>query len=243
MFLFMGIKLKILATAEQMMESIGKIFLYGLLIMGCVVSAEAQVSPALQVPLETASGWGPIEPPAGFKALRIQGRSTASTLVLAQLFGDFASHPAMFPRVVATVDILACNSSTLKARYRTVFDPKPGGKTMVESLTTVRATVAEDRIEFVWNSDAIKSSYVNAASGRAMFITRQTRNGSETLIDYVSAIRPKNAAKGILVESQKSVLANDAKYVIDRLMAIAEQHKADATAAINSVNVFKCSGT
>ena len=202
--------------------------------------AEAQISPAVQVPLETTSGWGPVNPPAGYKALRIQGTSTAPPLVLARLFADFASHPAMFPRVVDGVTILACDESSLKARYRTVFDSKPGGKTVVESLTTVSVTVGEDRVEFIWRSDAVKSKFVNAARGQAMFVTRRTASGTETLIDYVSAVRPKSAAKGILVESQKSVLTDDARYVIDRLMAAAKQRTAGRTAPITAAKVFHC---
>ena len=213
------------------------VYLIAILCTGVVESAQAQVTPAVQVPLETASGWGAIKAPAGFKALRVQGRSTTDPLVLARLFADFASHPALFPRVVEGVDILACDASSLRARYRTMFDSKPGGKTMVESLTTVKVSVAEDRIEFTWSSDAVSSSYVNAAAGRALFVTRRTSTGTETLIDYVSTVRPKNAAKGLLVETQKPVLANDAKYVIDRLMAAAKRQPSNAAAA----NIFNCS--
>ncbi|HEY0674557.1 MAG TPA: hypothetical protein VGD27_19930 [Longimicrobiales bacterium] len=213
------------------------------LLITCAASAaEAQVSAAVQVPLETNTGWGPIKAPAGYKTLRVQGISPANAFVLARLFADFAAHPSMFPRVVDGVDILACEGSSLKARYRTVFDPKPGGKTMVESLTTVRASVVQDRIEFIWSSDKVESSYVNAAWGRALFVTRRTANGSsETLIDYVSAVRPKNSAKGVLVESQKSVLANDARYVIDRLMAAARPHTATDVNVAANAPMFACS--
>jgi hypothetical protein len=211
----------------------------GLLLIGAFGNAEAQLREAVQVPLETATGWGPITPPAGYKALRIQGRSTADALLLARLFADFASHPARFPRVVAGVDILACDASVLRMRYRTIFDSKPGGKTTVESLSTVNVSTREDRVEFKWRSDAVKSSFVNAAAGQAMFVTLRTPNGNETLVDYVSAIRPKNAVKGVLVESQRSVLANDAKYVIDRLIAAAEQHNGDA-AGLGATNIFSC---
>ena len=208
-----------------------------LLFIAGLNTALAQVTSAVQVPLETTSGWGPIKAPAGFKALRVQGRSTAEPLVLARLFGDFASHPAMFSRVVEGVDILACDASTLRARYRTMFDSRPGGKTMVESLTTVKVSIAEDRVEFTWSSDAVSSSYVNAAAGRALFVTRRTPTGTETLIDYVSSVRPKNAAKGLLVETQKPVLANDARYVIDRLIATAKRQSSNAGAT----NIFNCS--
>lgn len=210
------------------------------LFAGAAGTAEAQVSSAMQVPLETTSGWGPVKPQTRYSALRIQGRSTAHPFVLARLFADFASHPAMFPRVVEGVDILACDELSLKARYRTVFDSRPGGKTMVESLTTVKVSVAEDRVEFTWSSDAVKSSYVNAAQGRAMFVTRRTASGTETLIDYVSAVRPKNVARGILLESQKSVLANDAKYVIDRLTAAARQHTPESGVKLTAANIFNC---
>jgi hypothetical protein len=211
-------------------------------LLTCAVApAAAQVGRAVQVPLETATGWGPVKAPAGYKALRIQGRTTSDPLILARLFADFAAHPAMFPRVVEGVEILACDSSQLKARYRTVFDSRPGGKTMVESLTTVRASVGAGRIEFIWSSDSVKSSFVKAARGQAIFVTRATANGTETLIDYVSAVRPKNAAKGLLVESQKSVLASDARYVIDRLMAAAAKRSAPADAAARATTgVFKC---
>lgn len=190
--------------------------LLGPLLMCAVVRAEAQVRPALEVPLETASGWGPVKARAGYRALRIQGRSSADPLVLARLFGDFTSHPVIFSRVVQSVDILACDRSSLKARYRTAFDPKPGGKTRVESLPTVKVLASEGRIQFTWNSDAVKSSHINAAWGQALFVFRQTANGTETLIDYVSAVRPKNAVKGVMVGSQSTVLAADARYVIDR---------------------------
>lgn len=216
-------------------------YLLGPLLLCAVASAEAQVSPALEVPLETASGWGPVKPPAGYRALRIQGRSSADPLVLARLFGDFASHPVIFPRVVVGVDILACERSSLKARYRTAFDPKPGGKTLVESLPTVKVLAAEGRIQFTWSSAAVKSSHINAAWGQAMFVTRRTANGTETLIDYVSAVRPKNAVKGVMVGSQSAVLAADARYVIDRLVAAAEQHKGDVTPSLATANLFNCS--
>lgn len=208
-----------------------------LLLTCAFASADAQTRGAVQVPLETATGWGPISSPAGYKSLRIQGRSTANVFLLARLFADFAAHPARFPRVVAGVDILACDTSSLKMRYRTIFDSKPGGKTMVESFSSVNASVHDERIEFTWRSDTVKSSFVNAATGRAMFVARRTPNGTETLIDYVSAIRPKNSVKGVLVESQRSVLANDARYVIDRLIAAAEQHKGDAS---DTANIFSC---
>ena len=213
-------------------------------LIACALnSAAAQVSPAVQVPLETTTGWGPIKPPAGYLGLRIHGRTTADPFVLTRLFGDFASHRAMFPRVVSGVDILACDASSLRARYRTVFDSRPGGKTTVESLTNVKVSLAADRSEFTWSSDTLTSKYVNAAWGRALFITRRTPNGSETLIDYVTAVRPKNTAKRIMVESQKSVLASDAIYVIDRLMAAAKQHANDIKAVPRTTNVFNCSGT
>jgi hypothetical protein len=223
-----------------MSVTIKSIFLLGVFLIAHVKSAEAQVGRAEQVPLETATGWGPLKAPAGYKSLRIQGRSSADALVLARLFGDFAKHPAMFPRVVAGVDIHSCDVAALKATYRTIFDSRPGGKTTVESLSAVKVSVSEDRVEFTWRSDNVKSSFVNAAQGRAMFVTRRTPNGTETLIDYVSAIRPKNAAKGILVESQRSVLANDAKYVIDRLMAAAEQNVRETRSARSSDDLFNC---
>jgi hypothetical protein len=63
-------------------------------LLACAASiAPAQISPAVQVPLELANGWGPVKPPAGYKALRIQGRSTADLFVLARLFADFARTP------------------------------------------------------------------------------------------------------------------------------------------------------
>jgi len=219
------------------------ICLLSVLLTGNMLSAEAQVSRAVQVPLETVTGWGPVKPPAGYKSLRIQGRSSADAIVLARLFGDFAKHPAMFPRVVAGVDILSCDVASLKARYRTIFDSRPGGKTMVESWSAVKVSASEGRVEFVWSSDNVKSSFVNAAQGRAMFVTRHTANGTETLIDYVSAIRPKNAAKGVLLESQRSVLANDAKYVIDRLMAAAEQYVREPAFPRTSDDLFNCPRT
>jgi hypothetical protein len=215
-------------------------YLLGPLLFCAASNANAQVTPAIEVPLETRSGWGPVKTPAGYRALRIQGRSSAPPFVLAQLFGDFTSHSVIFPRVVQGVDILACDRSTLKARYRTTFDPKPGGKTLVESLPTVKVVASEDRIQFTWSSDAVKSSHINAAQGQALFITRQTPNGTETLIDYVSAVRPKNAIKGAMVGSQSAVLAADARYVIDRLIAAAEQHKGDAIAPLTSANFFHC---
>ena len=214
--------------------------LFGVLFTWAAGIGDAQIAPAVQVPFETTSGWGPVSPPAGYKALRIQGRSTAPPLMLARLFADFASHPAMFPRVVDGVGILACDGSSLKARYRTVFDSKPGGKTIVESLTMVNVVIGEDRVEFSWRSDAVKSKYIDAARGQVMFVTRRTASGTETLIDYISAVRPKNAAKGILVESQKSVLADDARYVIDRLMGAAIQRNASATGPMTAANVFNC---
>lgn len=224
------------------MSLIGKwTTLFCVLLASAAGSVEAQVSSALQVPLETASGWGPVKPPARYTALRIQARSAAHPLVLARLFGDFASHPAMFSRVVEGVDILACDETSLRARYRTVFDSRPGGKTMVESQTAVKVSVLEDRVEFTWSSDAVRSSYVTAAQGRAMFVTRRSDAGTETLIDYVSAVRPKNAARGVLLETQKSVLANDAKYVIDRLTAAARHLRTDARDTLTASNMFKCS--
>lgn len=207
------------------------------LLLCTFTAAEAQVRPAVEVPLETRSGWGPVKAPAGYRALRIQGTSSADPAVLARLFGDFAAHPTMFPRVVEGVDILACDRSTLKARYRTAFDPKPGGKTLVESLPTVNVLASEGRIQFTWRSDAVKSSHINAAWGQAMFVTTRTAKGTETLIDYVSAVRPKNAVKGAMVGSQSGVLAADARYVIDRLIAAAEQHQGDVTA---TTSFFTC---
>ena len=194
-----------------------------LLFFGSAQSIAVQTAPAVQVPLETATGWGAVKSPEGFKALRIQGTTTADPLVLARLFADFAAHPSMFPRVVDRVEVLACDGSSLKARYRTKFDPKPGGKTTVESLSAVKVFVAPDRVEFTWSSDQVESNFVSAVRGRMLFVTHRTASGSETLVDYVSTVRPRSAAKGILVESQKSVLVNDARYVVDRLMAAAMQ--------------------
>lgn len=212
------------------------------LLLACAASlAPAQIGPAVQVPLEQANGWGPVKPPAGYKALRIQGRSTADLFVLARLFADFAAHPAMFPRVVAGVDILACNDSSLKARYRTVFDSRPGGKSMVESVTTVKVSVAEDRVAFTWSSDSVRSGFINAARGQLMVSTHRTAGGTETLIDYVTAVRPKNVAKGLLVETQKPVLASDAKYIVDQLTAAAKRPTARATAASLNSSPFNCS--
>jgi hypothetical protein len=215
--------------------------LLGVLLACAAGIAHAQIRTAVQVPLEMANGWGPVKPPAGYKALRIQGRSTADLFVLARLFADFAAHPAMFPRVVEGVDILACNDSSLKARYRTVFDSRPGGKSMVESVTTVKVSIAEDRVAFIWSSDSVKSGFINAARGQLMVSTRRTADGTETLIDYVTAVRPKNGAKGLLVETQKPVLASDAKYVVDQLTVAAKQRTAHATAAPANTNLFNCS--
>ena len=117
-----------------------------------------------------------------------------------------------------------------------------GGKTIVESFSTVKVSVAADRIEFTWSSDKVKSSYVNAAWGRALFVRQRGPNGAETLIDYVSAVRPKNSAKGVLVESQKGVLASDARYVIDKLMAAGKQRTAtDPGAPRITTDLFGCS--
>lgn len=214
--------------------------LLGLLLAGSLAPADAQVSPAMQVPLETATGWGPVRAPEGFKALRIQGRTTADPLVLARLFADFAAHPNMFPRVVDRVEIVACDSASLKARYRTKFDPRPGGLTMVESLSSVKASALGDRVEFTWGSDQVDSKFVNAVRGRLMIVTRRTATGTETLVDYVSTVRPRNAAKGLLLESQKSVLVNDARYVIDRLMLLAMQRSSDPSKALAPARVFTC---
>jgi hypothetical protein len=212
-----------------------------LLVISSAGRAEGQVSPAVQVPLATPSGWGPIQPDEGFKALRIQGKTATDPLVLARLFADFAAHPSMFPRVVDRVDVLACDSASLKARYRTKFDPKPGGKTLVESLSAVKVFVASDRVEFTWSSDQVKSNFVNAVRGRLLFVARRTATGTETLVDYVSSVRPRNAAKGILVESQKSVLVNDARYVIDQLMALGMQSAQTDPASRTTAQVFSCS--
>jgi hypothetical protein len=191
---------------------------------------------SVQVPLETRTGWGPVKAPDGYKALRIQGRTSTPANVLARLFGDFAAHPSMFPRVVDHVEILACDASSLRASYRTMFDPRPGGKTKVTSLSNVKVSSSADRIEFTWSSNDVESSYVNAAWGRALFVTERGPNGVETLIDYVSAVRPKNSAKGVLVESQKGVLAADARYVIDRLIALGRA----MTEKGSSVTGFSC---
>jgi hypothetical protein len=198
------------------------------------------VSPAAQVPLATATGWGPVQAPEGFKALRIQGRTTADPFELARLFADFAAHPAMFPRVVDRVQVVACDSSSLVARYRTKFDPRPGPKAIVESLSSVKASAAADRVEFTWGSDQVDSKFVNAVRGRLMIVARRTATGSETLIDYVSSVRPRNAATGLLLESQKSVLINDARYVIDRLMLLAMQPSAANARALAASRVFTC---
>jgi hypothetical protein len=220
------------------MSSIAMAALVCLFLFGSTQSTKAQVSAAAQVPLETTTGWGPFKAPEGFKALRIQGRTTADPLVLARLFADFAAHPSMFPRVVDHVDVLACDSSSSKARYRTKFDPKPGGKTMVESLSAVKVFVAPDRVEFTWGSDEVESNFVNAVRGRVLFLKRRTALGSETLVDYVSSVRPRNKAKGILVESQKGVLTSDARYVIDRLMLLAERAPAGSG---SGRQLFRCS--
>lgn len=216
----------------------------GLLLLPCAFTiAEAQVprSPAVQVPLESTTGFGAVKAPPGYKALRIQGRSAVDALVLARLFADFASHPSIFPRVVDDVEVLACGESSIKTRYITKFDPKPGRKTKVESRSTVNVAVAENRIEFSWSSDAVESDFVNAAWGRALFVTQRGPNGPETLIDYVSAIRPKNRAKGLLVESQKSMLAGDARYVIDQLMALGNRrHSSDMDASLRDNPLFRC---
>ncbi|HEY0303381.1 MAG TPA: hypothetical protein VGC44_00340 [Longimicrobiales bacterium] len=194
----------------------------------------------MQVPLATTTGWGPVQAPEGFKALRIQGRTTADPLVLARLFADFAAHPSMFPRVVDRVEIVDCDSVSLKARYRTKFDPKPGGITMVESLSSVKVAALGDRVEFTWGSDQVDSKFVNAVRGRLMIVTRRTATGTETLVDYVSTVRPRNAAKGLLLESQKSVLVNDARYVIDRLMALAMQRASPHSGTLAPSPLFSC---
>jgi hypothetical protein len=211
-----------------------------LLLIVIASASYAQVSPAVQVPLETTTGWGPIRSPAGFKTLRIQGRTTADPIVLARLFADFAAHAVMFPRVVDRVDVLACDSAALKARYRTKFDSKPGGVTMVESLSNVKAAAAQDRIEFTWSSDKVESGFVNAARGRLLIVTRRTSNGNESLVDYVSSVRPKNSVKAVLVESQKSVLIADARYVIDRLMSEAIR-RGSAHSPVLTTHLFNCS--
>ncbi|HEX6064251.1 MAG TPA: hypothetical protein VFZ04_08535 [Longimicrobiales bacterium] len=214
--------------------------LFVLLLAGVAQRSEAQVTRAIQVPLTTETGWGPIQPQEGFKALRIQGRTTADPRALARLFADFAAHPSMFPRVVDRVDVLACDSSSLKARYRTKFDPKPGGKTTVESLSAVKVFVTADRVEFTWSSDQVESKFVNAVRGRMLFVAQRTASGSETLVDYVSSVRPRNSAKGLLMETQKSILVSDARYVIDRLMELAVQHgSADHNAGMAGP-VFNC---
>lgn len=200
---------------------------------------QAQVSAAVQVPLETSTGWGPVKAPEGYKALRIQGRTSANIFTTARLFADFRAHHSMFPRVVDGVDILACDATSLKMRYRTVFDPRPGGKTKVQTLSTVKATMLEDRVEFIWSSNEVDSDFIKAVWGRALFVTQRTATGTETLVDYVSAVRPRNAVKGVLVESQKGVLAGDARYVIDRLMAIAERTAIEA-APEPAGGIFKC---
>ena len=212
------------------------------LLLTCAASvADAQVVPAVQVPLETGTGFGAVKAPAGYKALRIQGKSPADARVLAGLFADFAAHPSMFPRVVDDVEVLGCGESSIKTRYITKFDPKPGRKTKVESRSTVKVTVAEDRIEFAWSSDAVESDFVNAAWGRALFVRQRGPNGPETLIDYVSAIRPKNKAKGLLVESQKSMLAGDARYVIDQLITLGNRHHSSGVdASFRNTTLFRC---
>jgi hypothetical protein len=208
----------------------------GLFIVMLVPAPRRAHAQSVQVPLETATGWGPVQPPSGYKGLRVQGRTSAPLHVVAQLFGDFAAHPSMFPRVVDDVQILACDATSLRARYRTMFDPKPGGKTRVTSLSNVKVTSSADRVEFTWSSNDVESNYVNAAWGRALFITERGPNGAETLIDYVSAVRPKNSAKGVLVETQKGVLAGDARYVINRLIALA----AEKTDSGVSATGFSC---
>ncbi len=215
--------------------------LLAVLVASLINRTEAQMSAAEQVPLGTTTGWGPIKPQEGFKALRIQGKTSADPRVLARLFADFAAHPSMFPRVVDRVDVLACDSSSLKARYRTKFDPKPGGKTTVESLSAVKVFVAADRVEFTWSSDKVESKFVNAVRGRMLFVTHRTASGSETLVDYVSSVHPRNAAKGLLVESQKSVLASDARYVIDQLMSLAVQRPPVQDRGAATTPMFSCS--
>jgi hypothetical protein len=206
--------------------------------VGVVLCTAANAnSQAVQVPLETTTGWGVVTPPAGYKALRIQGTAAAPALTVARLFGDFAAHPSMFPRVVEDVDVLACDESTLKARYRTKFDPRPGSKTEVESMSNVRATVMSDRIEFIWSSNDVTSSYVNAVWGRMLFVTVPGPNGPSTLVDYVSAIRPKSSVKGVLVETQKGVLIDDARYVINRLLRLAKEGSASRP---EGGDIFNC---
>lgn len=107
-------------------------------------------------------------------------------------------------------------------------------------IPTVKVLASEGHIQFTWRSDAVKSSHINAAWGQVMFVTRRTANGTETLIDYVSAVRPKNAVKGVLVGSQSAVLAADARYVIDRLIAAAERYMGDVTADLATANFFNC---
>ena len=227
------------------MSGRSKTFCLIVLLIFAAADANAQsANTATQVALETGTGWGPIKTPDGFKALRIQGRSTASVATLARLFGSFSTHASMFPDVVSGVQILSCDESTLRARYRTSFDPKPGGKTNVESLTTVRVTViGDDRVEFTWASDEVKSNYVNAARGRALFLSRPTATGRETLIDYVSMVHPRSSAKGVLVESQKGVLAGDARYVIERLIALAGQNSASSSAPLSAGKLFSCAAS
>jgi hypothetical protein len=210
---------------------------FAVLLFLLVALPDATSAQSRQVPLETPSGWGAVQAPEGYKALRIQGTSKVPANVLAALFADFAAHPTMFPRVVDRVEILSCEGHTLKMRFRTKFDPRPGGKTEVESLSTMKAhIVSGERIEFTWASSEVKSDFVRAAWGRALFV----QNGNETLVDYVSAVRPRNAAKGVLVESQKGVLASDAKYVIDRLIALGQQGAA-ATSQSQSIRLCKSS--
>ena len=226
---------------EVVMSSVSRATgLLCVVLAASVVDAEAQVSSATQVPLETATGWGPVKPQDGFKALRIQGRTPADAFVVARFFADFAAHPTMFPRVVDRVQVLTCDDASLTARYRTKFDPRPGGKTTVESLSAVKVASADDRVEFTWSSDKVESAFVNAVRGRLLIVSRRTDSGTETLVDYVSSVHPRNSAKGLLLETQKSVLISDARYVIDRLMALATQYQLANPGGVTSRPVFKC---
>jgi hypothetical protein len=205
----------------------------------CVVITGGAQAQAVQVPLETTTGWGAVKAPQGYKALRVQARSTVDVFAVARIFADFANHPTMFPRVVDGVEILACDATSLKARYRTKFDPKPGGKTKVQTLTNMKVAVLDDRVEFTWSSNQVESAYVNAVWGRALFLRQRGAAGNETLIDYVSAVRPKSGPKGLLVESQKGVLADDARYVIGSLLVIA-LHRKNELAGAGATNIFGC---
>lgn len=191
----------------------------GLLLMSVTCLDAQQQRPSVsEVSLKDTSGLGPVVPPRDFNAFRAQGRTRATPLHVARIFAAFGQHARLFPRVVARTTILWCDAQSMRVRYVTLFDRRPGGIDTVTTISNIRFSGGGKRVVVEWHSEDVESAFIDGAWGTALFQSE----GSRTVIDYVSAIRPRNFAAEALLKTQSPQMKADIKYVVAQLLEAAE---------------------